>query len=139
LPRKTDSQNPADWLWIAESDLEALHALTDREIGYPLCRSKRAEVLEKVLKAELLRTGWFLEKTHDLDRLLDCLRMRRSDLVNSAKPLCDALAELYFTDRYPGFDFDEPDWPNFRTWLGEVARLLETVKARVSGAAGPGS
>lgn len=65
---------------MAESDLEALLVLAQREIGYSLCRSKLAEVLEKILKAEkaeLLRTGWFLEKTHDLDKLLDHLESRR--------------------------------------------------------------
>jgi hypothetical protein len=31
----------------------------------------RSDGLEKVLKAELIRLGWRLEKTHDLDRLLD--------------------------------------------------------------------
>jgi len=61
LPRKTDSNNPADWLFIAQSDLEAIRDLADRELGYWLCRSKLAEVLEKVLKAELIRLGWFLE------------------------------------------------------------------------------
>jgi HEPN domain-containing protein len=136
LPRKTDSSNPADWLWIAESDLDAIRLLAGREVGYLMCRSKLAEVLEKVLKAELLRSGWFLEKTHDLDRLLDYLRARQSDLVPAAKPLCDALAELYFTDRYPGFDLDDPDWPGFRAQLEQVTRLFETVKARVSGAGG---
>src|SRR5205823_4897111 len=58
LPRKTDSNDPADWLWIAESDFAAIRVLAEREIGYPLCRSKLAEVLEKALKAELLRMGW---------------------------------------------------------------------------------
>jgi len=133
LPRKTDSSNPADWIWIAESDLDAIRLLAEREIGYPLCRSKLAEVLEKILKAELLRIGWFLEKTHDLDKLLDHLQSRGSDLVTAAEPLCDALAELYFTDRYPGFDLDDPDWPDFRAKLDRVTTLLKTIQTRVGG------
>jgi HEPN domain-containing protein len=131
LPRQTDSNRPEDWLWIAESDLEALRVLTREEIGYPLCRSKLAEVLEKVIKAELLRIGWFLEKTHDLDKLLDHLHARQSNILADVKPLCDELAELYFTNRYPGFDFEDPDWPAVRAQLQEVAALLATVKARL--------
>jgi hypothetical protein len=49
--------------------LEALQVLAEREISYDMCRGKLAEILEKVLKAELIRCGWFLEKTHDLERL----------------------------------------------------------------------
>jgi hypothetical protein len=55
LPRKTDSSNPSDWLFIAESELEALQHLAGQEIAYAMCQSKLAEVLEKVLKAELIR------------------------------------------------------------------------------------
>ncbi|MBI4327264.1 MAG: HEPN domain-containing protein [Chloroflexi bacterium] len=133
MPRRTDSNNPADWLWFAASDLEALRVVCQHEVGYALCRSKLAEVLEKVLKAELIRTGWFLERTHDLQRLRDTLAARGSDLAVRVKPLCDTLAELYFTDRYPGFDLDDPDWPALRRQLEEVSSLLATVQERVAG------
>jgi hypothetical protein len=33
LPRRTDSNNPGDWLAIAESELEALRVLAEREIS----------------------------------------------------------------------------------------------------------
>ena len=65
MHRKTDSNNPADWLYLAESDLEGIRDLAARELAYHLCRSKLAEVLGKVFKAELIHAGWFLEKTHD--------------------------------------------------------------------------
>jgi HEPN domain-containing protein len=107
--------------------------LAEREVGYSMCRSKLAEILEKVLKAELIRIGWFLEKTHDLEKLSGELRSRRSDLLPQVDPLCEDLTEAYFTDRYPGFDLEDPNWPDFRTKLEEVAGLLITVKARVAG------
>lgn len=132
MPRKTDSNNPADWLALAESDLEGVRALTERELSYPLCRSKLAEILEKVLKAELIRLGWFLERTHDLEKLAGELHALNSDLVPAAKPLCTTLAEVYFSDRYPGFDLDDPDWPDFRAKLTQVTSLFETVKARTA-------
>lgn len=69
MPRKTDSKNAADWLWLAESDLSVVRLASEQEIGFSTCRSKLAEVVEKVLKAELIRLGWKLEKTHDLNRL----------------------------------------------------------------------
>ena len=145
MPRKTDSKNPADWLWIAATDLAVVELAAEREIGFITLRSKLAEALEKVMKAELIRLGWPLEKTHDLEVLLQALTDRHSDLAAPIAPLCVALAEVYFTDRYPGFDLDDPDWPDFRVKLGQVKRLLETVTAKVagtggiSGAPGPGS
>jgi HEPN domain-containing protein len=134
LPRKTDSNNPADWILFAESELDGLRLLAQRGVSYSMCRSKLAEVLEKLIKAELIRTGWFLQKTHDLEKLAGELRARGSDLTDQAKPLCTALAEVYFADRYPGFDLDDPDWPDLRGKIDEVARLLAVVKSRVPAA-----
>jgi len=102
-----------------------------QQVAFRACRSKLAEMLEKTLKAELIRLGWGLERTHDLDRLLDELVARQSDLIFTVEPLCDALAEAYFTDRYPGFDLDDPDWPALHATLAEVEHLLATVKTRV--------
>lgn len=132
MPRKTDSNNPADWLFIAQSELEALQVLAEREVGYLLCRSKLAEILEKVLKAELIRMGWFLEKTHDLLKLSGELHARGSDLIPVVRPLSIALAQVYFYARYPGFDLEDPNWPEFREKLEQVTNLLITVKTRVA-------
>ena len=81
MPRKTDASNPADWLWMASSDLDVVRLAVSHLIGFTACRSKLAEVVEKIMKAELIRLGWELERTHDLERLLDALVERKSDLV----------------------------------------------------------
>ena len=47
------------------------------------------------------------------------------------EPLCDALVQVYFTDRYPGFDLDDPDWPRLRTQVEQVTALLRSVKSRL--------
>ena len=133
MPRKTDSNNPLDWQFIAESDIEALQVCAEREVGFSMCRSKLAEVVEKILKAELIRLGWFLIKTHDIEVLSGELRARGSDLMPEVDPLSDALTDVYFVDRYPGFDLDGPDWPLLRDQLLRVTALARKVKARVSG------
>jgi len=84
LPRKTDATNPADWLAIAEEDLALIRLAVEREISFAPCRGKLAEALEKVLKAELIRLNWSLERTHDLQRLAKLLRERRSTLWPSS-------------------------------------------------------
>ena len=131
MPRKTDSKNPSDWLWIAESDLGGIRLAAVHEVSFYSCQGKLAEVLEKILKAELIRTGWPLEKTHDLEKLLGELTARRSDIVLSTEPLVHLLDEAYFVTRYPGFDLDDPDWPALREQLEQVTALLATVKARI--------
>ncbi|MBI4658721.1 MAG: HEPN domain-containing protein [Verrucomicrobia bacterium] len=137
MPRKTDSNNPADWIYLSELDLEGVRFLAEREVSYAMCRSKLAEVLEKVVKAELIRCGWFLEKTHDLQRLGKELRIRNPDLADHVQPLIASLAEVYFTERYPGFDLDDPNWPVLRDEIKRVNGVLEIVKERIRGNAKP--
>ena len=131
MPRKTDSNNPADWIWISESDLVALSDLASRELGYDLCRGKLAEVIEKILKAELIRQGWFLVKTHDLRVLAQELRARDAALAEEFRSLVATYAAAYFTGRYPGFDLEDPDWPPLRDHVAQVGELLAKVKARI--------
>jgi HEPN domain-containing protein len=94
LPRKTDSRDPGDWLFIAESDLELVRLAAEHNASFIAARSKLAEILEKVMKAELIRLGWPLEKTHDLNRLFDLLAEHQSDLLPMVEPLCDALVQV---------------------------------------------
>lgn len=131
MPRRTDSNRPEDWLFFAEAEMAALSKLAEEETAYYMCLSKLAETVEKILKAELIRLGWFLERTHDLQKLSDELAERESDLTAQIEPLVEPLAESYFAGRYPGFDLEEPDWPELLRLIGEVAALLERVKARV--------
>ena len=132
MPRKTDSNSPSDWLWIAAIDLTVIELAVSQEIGFPTVRSKLAEVLEKTIKAELLRLGWRLEKTHDLNRLALALHRYGSPSETAAAPLCRGLAQVYFTDRYPGYDFDDPDWPALRAQIEEVTALHAAVQARLA-------
>jgi HEPN domain-containing protein len=131
LPRKTDSNNPSDWIFFAESDLDGIGLLIDSAISPLLCQSKLAETLEKILKAELIRLGWPLVKTHDLQQLALELRARSSDLFPDCQDLCDSLAERYFSDRYPGFDIEDADWPSLRKQADQIGILMEKVKSRL--------
>ena len=133
MPRATDSGNPADWLWLAEDDLRGLHTLADQETAYYLCISKLAEVTEKLLKAALIPLGWSLVKLHDLQRLNDELRLRDAHLAGQIDDLVEALSDRYFTDRYPGFDLEEPDWPKLRCLMAQVDALADAVRHILAG------
>jgi Txe/YoeB family toxin of Txe-Axe toxin-antitoxin module len=52
-------------------------------------------VLEKVFKAELIRCGWFLEKTHDLVRLLEEIENYAPELLGDSEPLALTWAGYY--------------------------------------------
>ena len=132
MPRKTDSTNPADWLWMAESDLEGVRLNVTHQVAYYGAQGKLAEVLEKVLKAELIRLGWSLERTHDLGKLFGELAARQSPILTSASPLVNDLNQVYFVARYPGFDLEDPDWPALRQQVEAVGSLLELVKAGIA-------
>ena len=131
MPRKTDSNNPADWLFFVESDLALLRVAGEREIGFEMACSKLAECLEKIIKAELIRQGWSLMKTHDLLLLAEELEAKNSDLLPALLPLAHSLAERYFADRYPGFDLDDPDWATYRRQMLEIEALCaDALKQR---------
>lgn len=124
MPRKTDSNNPADWLFLCHQDLEALEEMARKEIGYHLCRGKLAEVVEKLMKAELIREGWRLEKTHDIRKLFGELDSRNSNLCDGLRALVVGYAEDYFADRYLGFDLDDADWDSFKSDLTSVVAVF---------------
>ena len=127
MPRKTDSGNAADWLVVAREDIDAVKTLAAARVGYHVCRSKLAEATEKVLKAELLRHGWPLLRTHDLQFLVDELVERGSPLVASAQELAENLSEAYLSGRYPGFDLEDEDWPVVDQQLSAVEALWVSV------------
>lgn len=132
MPRKTDANNPADWVLISQSDLEGLRQLAQAELSYSMCRSKLAEVLEKVLKAELLRLGWSLLKTHDVLVLAKELETRGSDLMTGVKPLATALAGPSPTNQLTTPDahlaVDNPH-RRYSAWFGVIARWLSVILA----------
>jgi len=69
MPRE-ESRYPADWLRIADKDLERVGHLLDvrdpEAAGFYL-----QQAVEKFLKAFLLSKGWQLERIHDLEALLN--------------------------------------------------------------------
>ena len=131
-PRKTNSNNPSDWLWFAEAELEALRLLVEKRVAFLMCRSKCAETLEKVIKAELVLLGWPLVKTHDIQQLVDELKDRASPNAERLQPLTEELAEYYFVGRYPGFDFDEwDDWTALASQVQQTAAYAQSVQAEI--------
>ena len=131
-PRKTNSSDPADWLFFAEAELGALRSLVGNRIAFLMCQSKCAEVLEKLIKAELIIRGWPLVKTHDIQQLADELKLRASPSADRLEPLVEELADYYFVGRYPGFDLEEnEDWTALAGQLRQIEEYGQIVKAEI--------
>ena len=61
------------------------------------------------------------------------MNARDPDLGKRARPLCEALAEKYFADRYPGFDREDENWPELLRTAADIRAMLEIVEGRVGG------
>ncbi len=94
-----DSAVVSEWLVIARKDWGRIsHMLDDKDAEAAAFFLQQS--MEKYLKAFLLRHGWKLRKTHELDALLDDAIGYAPEL-NRFYDLCERVAGYYFTERYP--------------------------------------
>jgi HEPN domain-containing protein len=97
--KRKDSLYPQDWLRVADRDWQRAEkrlAEGDQEdAGFRL-----QQALEKYLKAFLLASGWELDKTHDLSKLLEEAIKHKAEL-NLFVDLCQRVENYYMADRYP--------------------------------------
>lgn len=126
-----ESLYPADWLRIAQKDLrrvEPLLRLQDPEAaGFYL-----QQALEKFLKAFLLSRGWRLKRLHDLEVLLNEALSYDSSL-EQFRPACQKITGFYFVERYPAVTEVDLTEEEVRDSLGQVKRLIETLREGVAG------
>ena len=94
-----DSPYPADWLRIADEDLErvksriSLHDPADA--GFHL-----QQAVEKFLKAFLLSKGWKLKRIHDLEILLNAA-LPHDPSLEQFRTVCQRITDFYAVERYP--------------------------------------
>jgi len=93
------SGNIEDWIEVARKDWERVKRNL-REQDVDAAAFYLQQSLEKYLKAFLLRHGWQLVKTHELDALLDEVIKYNSNFKTFYK-LCERVSGYYLADRYP--------------------------------------
>lgn len=92
-----ESLYPADWLRIAEKDLQrARRLLEEHDSG--LAGFCLQQAVEKFLKAFLLSKGWQLRRIHNLDTLLDDAIIYEASL-NDFRSVCQKITAFYFVER----------------------------------------
>lgn len=128
MPQK-ESLYPADWLRVAEKDLnrvERLLADHDPELA-GFCLQQAAE---KSLKAFLLSQGWQLRRIHDLVALLDDARAY-DDSLEKFRAVCQKVSAFYSMERYPLLTETGLTEEDVRIALDEIKALVERVRGKI--------
>lgn len=117
-----DSEYAEDWRRIAEKDLTRVDRLLEggdpEAAGFYLQQG-----LEKLLKAYLLARGWRLQRTHDLEALLNEV-VRHDPGLEEYRAVCQRISAYYMVERYPLV-------PGIALTRGEVASALEAASGLV--------
>ena len=121
-----ESLYPADWLRIADKDLERVeHLLSVQDAeaaGFFL-----QQAVEKFLKAFLLSRGWKLERIHDLEALLNAALAYDSSLERF-RSVCQKITGFYFVERYPFVTEAGLTEGDVRGSLKQVKELIEKLR-----------
>jgi HEPN domain-containing protein len=125
-----DPEELNEWLKKAEEDWRVAEILliSGEELTLP-CMFHLQQVLEKLLKALILKKGGRIERTQDLDRLAQLAELQE---MEGLLDLCDVLALFAVNGRYPG---DLPEIAisvarnYFESAKGIRSSLLEQIRA----------
>lgn len=124
----------AEWLSLAERDLEAAHILSGQAGQMANACFHAQQAAEKALKALYAFHGLIPPKTHDLDVLRGRLEADRNRLSGTAMA-CAVLAMYAVDARYPGADIEEEE---VEPALDLASEVLTAVRGIVGANAPPG-
>lgn len=94
-----ESSYPNAWFDKGKQDLEASQVLI-KAGNFSIAAFHIQQALEKCLKGFLLANGWKLQRTHDLEKLLDDA-VGYEGKLNEQRLLCQTATEYYIEERYP--------------------------------------
>ena len=121
-----ESRYAADWLRLAQRDLERVGRLLDMHdpalAGFCL-----QQAVEKFLKAFLLSRGWQLKRIHHLDALLDDAITYDASLENF-RSACQKITAFYFVERYPFVMETGVTEEDVQSSLAHVEGLIEKLR-----------
>ena len=129
--KREESFYPEDWLGIAEKDLrraEHMLAVDDAEAaGFFL-----QQTVEKSLKAFLLSKGWQLERTHDLEALLNAA-LPHDETLEEYRSACQRITGFYFVERYPLLTESGITGEDVRGALEQVRPMIGELRGLLKG------
>jgi HEPN domain-containing protein len=125
-----ESLYPADWIRIAEKDLERVNWLLEGP-DVELAGFCLQQAVEKFLKAFLLSHGWQLRRIHNLDALLDEAVTYDASL-EEFRSVCQKISIFYFVERYPFVVETGVTEEDVRTSLEGVTGLVKKLRAKAT-------
>jgi len=129
--RPEESLYPADWLRVAEKDLERVgNQLNVNDPGAAAIYLQQA--VEKFLKAFLLSRGWKLKRTHDLEALLNAA-LAHDPSLEPHRSACQEITRFYQLERYPFVAAANLTEADVRDSLDQVKGLIEKLRTGLAG------
>ena len=125
MPTK-ESGFPEDWFKIGDQDLKAAEILI-RENSLKVASFHLQQAVEKYLKGYLLSKGWKLQRTHDLELLLDFAIEFDKDFEDF-RDLCQITTEYYIDERYPIFLDSELTHEELLSNLNKIKDMMRIIK-----------
>ncbi len=128
LRKQSSETDPADWFYTAQERLRSVDVLWSNEgltfSGIELLQ----EAVERFLKGYLVAKGWRLEKTHDLNRLLN-EAISFDSSFGQFRSLATDLTKDFFAQHYPGGDWTDigQDHETLRHDTESLVRLIRQI------------
>lgn len=127
--KPSDENDPADWFYSAGDRLRVADSAWRHDglthSGVELLQ----EAAERYLKGYLVAQGWRLNRTHDLQKLLQEAQRYEPDFGNF-DAVAKELTEDFFAQHYPGGDWSNVG-ANYETLRAQVGQMLELIQQRV--------
>lgn len=124
MPHK-ESSLPADWYAKGRRDLRRAEILLgDGDIegtGFHL-----QQAAEKFLKGYLLGEGWKLNRTHDLEALLN-EAVQHDPWLEKFRDACTLVTEFYIEERYPFLPSALPDRKEMEAARKAICDLADQI------------
>ncbi len=127
MPAKSESLRWEDWYAHAERDLQGAILTLQYQGSTGLAAFLLQQATEKYIKGYLLKHGWILKKTHDLEFLLT-KASEHDQLFTEFLDFGRILSGAYVESRYP---FGPPkDYSNeqIKDWLSQTEKLIAFIK-----------
>ena len=133
LRKPTRETDPADWFTLGGERLKSSDVLWSHEGLTALGIEGLQEAVERYLKGYLIASGWQLEKTHDLNRLI-AEAARRDPRFAQFEDMADELTFDFFAQLYPGGDLTHvgENFVMLRKQAGELVELIRQLLPQYS-------
>jgi HEPN domain-containing protein len=126
MPRK-ESLYPQDWFAKAQKDLRTVEILLREQGDAEVAGFHLQQAAEKYLKGYLLSQGWELQRTHNLEALLN-EAVRFEPGLERFRNLCEEATDLYTLERYPFFYSLGVTAEDISRLLTQLRQLIEQVE-----------